>query len=205
MSKAKNTQQHPKVEIAIKNFGPIAEANIDLRPLTVCVGPSNTGKTYFATLVYALHGAFNDLSGSSFLSRFKFRKAMDILSELLSSPVPPSAELGKILKNLGIIESGSEAKNFQLTRPNAAIKIIWHRLWQSQLSVEFFFQSLSNLFNLSRFQGAIRRECDGKRFDSIGIGRNHQSLIVGFDCLDELFNLSKSNPLPYRCNRFPHR
>lgn len=56
MSESKNTHQHPKVEIAVKNFGPIAEANIDLRPLTVFVGPSNTGKTYFATLVYALHG-----------------------------------------------------------------------------------------------------------------------------------------------------
>ena len=55
MSEIKDTQ-HPKVEIAVKNFGPIAEASIDLRPLTVFVGPSNTGKTYFATLVYALHG-----------------------------------------------------------------------------------------------------------------------------------------------------
>ena len=55
MNGTKDTQ-HPKVEIAVKNFGPIAEANIDLRPLTVFVGPSNTGKTYFATLVYALHG-----------------------------------------------------------------------------------------------------------------------------------------------------
>ena len=57
MSKMGNTQ-HRKVEIAVENFGPIAEANIDLRPLTVFVGPSNTGKTYFATLVYALHGIF---------------------------------------------------------------------------------------------------------------------------------------------------
>ena len=56
MSETKDTQQHPKVEMAVENFGPIAEANIDLRPLTVFVGPSNTGKTYFATLVYALHG-----------------------------------------------------------------------------------------------------------------------------------------------------
>ena len=55
MNKNKDTQ-HPKVEIAVENFGPIAEANIDLRPLTVFVGPSNTGKTYFTTLVYALHG-----------------------------------------------------------------------------------------------------------------------------------------------------
>ena len=56
MSKTKDTQQNPNVEIAVENFGPIAEANIDLRPLTVFVGPSNTGKTYLATLVYALHG-----------------------------------------------------------------------------------------------------------------------------------------------------
>ena len=49
-------EQHPKVEIAVKNFGPIAEADIDLRPLTVFVGPSNTGKTYLSTLMYALHG-----------------------------------------------------------------------------------------------------------------------------------------------------
>lgn len=58
MSEVKNTQEQPKVEIAVKNFGPVAEANIDLRPLTVFVGPSNTGKTYFATLVYALHDIF---------------------------------------------------------------------------------------------------------------------------------------------------
>ena len=60
MSEVKDTQQHPKVEIAVKNFGPIAEANIDLRPLTVFVGPSNTGKTYFATLVYTLHDIFQE-------------------------------------------------------------------------------------------------------------------------------------------------
>ena len=58
MSKMQDTQ-HPKVKITVKNFGPIAEANIDLRPLTVFVGPSNTGKTYFATLVYALHGVLD--------------------------------------------------------------------------------------------------------------------------------------------------
>ncbi len=46
MSEVKDTQEQPKVEIAVENFGPIAEANIDLRPLTVFVGPSNTGKTY---------------------------------------------------------------------------------------------------------------------------------------------------------------
>ncbi len=62
MSEVKDKQEQPKVEIAVENFGPIAEANIDLRPLTIFVGPSNTGKTYFATLVYALYGVFPNMT-----------------------------------------------------------------------------------------------------------------------------------------------
>ena len=62
MSKTKDTQQHPNVEISVRNFGPIAEATINLRPLTVFIGPSNTGKTYCSTLVYALHNAFGGFS-----------------------------------------------------------------------------------------------------------------------------------------------
>ncbi len=44
----------------VSNFGPIAEASIKLRPMSVFVGPSNTGKSYMATLIYALHRFFND-------------------------------------------------------------------------------------------------------------------------------------------------
>lgn len=52
MSEMKNVNtlastKHPNVKIAVRNFGPIAEGTVDLRPLTVFVGPSNTGKTYF--------------------------------------------------------------------------------------------------------------------------------------------------------------
>ena len=45
----------PDVRIEATNFGPIGHAAVDLRPLTVFVGPSNTGKTYFAVLIYALY------------------------------------------------------------------------------------------------------------------------------------------------------
>lgn len=40
--------------VAAKDFGPIVEGTVELRPLTVFVGPSNTGKSYLATLIYAL-------------------------------------------------------------------------------------------------------------------------------------------------------
>ena len=54
--------QPPNVHIKVENFGPIEKAEIDLRPLTVFVGESNTGKTYLAALIYALHKTFEGLS-----------------------------------------------------------------------------------------------------------------------------------------------
>ena len=37
----------------ISNFGPISKGKISLRPLTILMGPSNSGKSYAATLIYA--------------------------------------------------------------------------------------------------------------------------------------------------------
>ena len=47
-----------RTTLSVKDFGPIAEATLDLRPLTVFVGASNTGKSYLAILLYALHRFF---------------------------------------------------------------------------------------------------------------------------------------------------
>ena len=57
-----NSATQTPLQLEVSNFGPIVEAKIDLRPLTVFVGPSNTGKSYLAILIYALH---------RFLSGFK--------------------------------------------------------------------------------------------------------------------------------------
>ena len=46
-------------ELEVNDFGPIVEAKLTLRPLTVFVGPSNTGKSYLAILIYALHRFFS--------------------------------------------------------------------------------------------------------------------------------------------------
>ena len=47
------------IVLKVADFGPIAKANVELRPLTVFVGPSNTGKSYLAILIYALHKFMN--------------------------------------------------------------------------------------------------------------------------------------------------
>ena len=46
--------------LRVRDFGPVARAEVDLRPLTVFVGPSNTGKSYLAVLIYALHRSLAD-------------------------------------------------------------------------------------------------------------------------------------------------
>ena len=43
----------PNLILDVENFGPIAKAkNIEFKPMTVFVGPSNTGKTYLASMLH---------------------------------------------------------------------------------------------------------------------------------------------------------
>ena len=69
------------LKLQVHDFGPIVDADIDLRPLTLFVGPSNTGKSYLAVLIYALQRlrnlrAFRSGFHAQTHSR-KFRKAAD--------------------------------------------------------------------------------------------------------------------------------
>ena len=86
MQKSKNTSNHPNTQIAVENFGPIEKAEIDLRPLTVFVGESNTGKTYLAALIYALQLNFEGISRVPW-SPYRFFQ----LSRLHNSLFPGSA------------------------------------------------------------------------------------------------------------------
>lgn len=54
----KNTNgavESPKdtLRVDVSNFGPIAKGKIGMKPLTVIMGPNNSGKSYAATLIYS--------------------------------------------------------------------------------------------------------------------------------------------------------
>lgn len=51
------------LRLTAENFGPIERADVELRPLTVFVGPSASGKSYMAKLIYALHDNFGRRRG----------------------------------------------------------------------------------------------------------------------------------------------
>ena len=46
--------------VSIRNLGPIAEADVDLKPLTIFVGPNNSGKSYVALTIYSLNRSIGD-------------------------------------------------------------------------------------------------------------------------------------------------
>ena len=51
----------PAPFIAVEDFGPIARAEVELKPLTVLIGANNTGKSYLALAVYALFQAISEI------------------------------------------------------------------------------------------------------------------------------------------------
>jgi len=52
--KEKEQIKRPDLKIGIKDFGPIAEGEIELKPLTVFIGPNNSGKSYAAILIRSI-------------------------------------------------------------------------------------------------------------------------------------------------------
>lgn len=68
----KEDANRPDFRISVTNFGPVKSGHVDLRPLTVFVGPSNTGKTYFAILIYALHRILNGFRRLPVTNRYRY-------------------------------------------------------------------------------------------------------------------------------------
>ena len=104
MASSKNTE---KTTLSVKDFGPIAEATVELRPLTVFVGASNTGKSYLAILLYALHQFFGARtagrrSGPPVLYQYlsylaqedspQERERLDMVREWLRALEPPNEQ-----------------------------------------------------------------------------------------------------------------
>lgn len=61
-----------KAELKIKNFGPIKEANLDLRQTTVFIGPQASGKSTIAKLIYTMGLIRKDFSLGIPLNEQKF-------------------------------------------------------------------------------------------------------------------------------------
>ena len=142
------TPNTPKVEISVRNFGPIAEADLDLRPLTVFVGPSNTGKTYLSVLIYALHRIFEDFSRFP-LTNYVTVSLPSRLSELGFSDVNVAAKIQDLQEKLNSKEGRVKFSDFpQEIRDAMAQRILDYS--------DYFSGELERCFDLDSVSELIR-------------------------------------------------
>ena len=96
---------HVDVRIAVENFGPIEKGEVELRPLTIFVGASNTGKTYFSVLIYSLHNILEGFARIPVLGRQGSRLFESFVGSFVASVEKRAAifgVLGEIGDKLGL-------------------------------------------------------------------------------------------------------
>ncbi len=96
-------QPYVPLEVEITNFGPISKGKFKIKPLTIFVGPNNSGKTYAATLAHSLLGSpdanllpwgFEDWLNTQ-SKQSQFQKLVSGMNKIVSS-TPRSKELSKV-------------------------------------------------------------------------------------------------------------
>ena len=113
------TQTEP-LQLSVSNFGPIAKAEVDLRPLTVFVGPSNTGKSYLAILIYALHRFFGNYISREY---FEYRRMPSVLSRSFNEQ-DPCNDVGNLAYWVREVFSQVEDKSLPVQLPDSIASMV---------------------------------------------------------------------------------
>src|SRR5260221_6958732 len=74
------------MRIKTQNLGPVRNAEVETKRLTVLVGPNGTGKSYIAKVIFGLHRAYVPFvfeQSASFVQRNLFHKRVDSINRLL--------------------------------------------------------------------------------------------------------------------------
>lgn len=158
---------NPNVRIKVANFGPIADAAVDLRPLTVFVGPSNTGKTYLAILIYALHKALEGFPRFPPVTRHIYRVAKEM-------PIS-DADIAEIISNV------DKRPFFFSDLPEIVQKIAQYILQNPDYTASILKEELERCFDLKDAKDLI--------MSSTKPGKMDISLVVENDG-NELWNFS---------------
>ena len=158
-TKTSNIPKHPNVEISVRNFGPIAAADLDLRPLTVFVGPSNTGKTYLSILIYVLRRAFWGFSGFPVINYIANSLSPNFLRS--GSSVNPDTLMEEIREILEKLNRKGEA--FKFSDLPERLRILAQYTLKDP---DFFGAELKRCFDLDSISGLRQLTC-GQRNEMI--------------------------------------
>ena len=153
MQNTKPADKSLNVQISVQNFGPVAKADIDLRPLTVFVGESNTGKTYLSALIYLLHQYFEGFS------RFPWAVHIPLFLQSIYHSQDASSSNPAVLK-AEILEA-LRKRTFKFSDlPQVVQDWLQHRLRNSEVLENRLKRcfDLGNVSKLVRFTNGARNE-----------------------------------------------
>ena len=141
--------------IDVKDFGPIARASVDFRPLTVFVGPSNTGKSYLAVLLYALHQCLGGWDAEYQGSRIQRR-----VFPALEFSKFDSIEFMNILKDWAVNNLSNEPPPALARNVMEAIRSV---LEKTDRLGDSLTNEIRRCFGVDGLDALIRRQSSGKR------------------------------------------
>ena len=152
--------------IEIADFGPISKAEMDLRPLTVFVGPSNTGKSYLAILIYALHKFFH--AGGLVSGRFSFMRSASY--ETIKKENIPQETIEWIKESFGEKKKITAVENVAI--PSFMIDKITRFISQSSVSTNILEDEVCRCFGVAKISSLIRRGNKNGARATIKLGDN---------------------------------
>ncbi len=116
------------VSLRVKDYGPISDADVVLRPFTIFVGPNNSGKSYLAILLHSVFQAVRDSTSRFFI----WRAAVDLDQETRGPryvlEFHPHILETSILNDLRSYVRGLEPDDTQNTIPPDLVNRTYHAL-----------------------------------------------------------------------------
>lgn len=151
------TPAQDSLELEVKDFGPIVSAKVDLRPLTVFVGPSNTGKSYLAILIYALHRFFSTTSYREDWKSSGYSCAYDFVCSETAMRMPGEAlaDLVEWAEKAVAGRMGSRNEN-DILLPDIALGLLRSALVEMSEVVSDFHKEICRCFGIEDLRTLIR-------------------------------------------------
>ena len=147
MIKRSEVEKRKKIELSVeaKDFGPISGGKITLKPLTIFIGPNNSGKSYAAMLIHSIFESYTPSALPKAVPPFFRSGFLDIpeAHKFLSQ------ELSTLTAQINSLEVGEE-----LEIPNSIVKKVTNKifveLYEKRLGEEIIRSYASPLSELTR-------------------------------------------------------
>lgn len=129
----KGSDEETNLFIEAKNFGPVAEGKVDIKPLTIFIGPNNSGKSYIAMLISSILETFNP----QIILRDKYRSRLFLSSRRFSQNIDFTKldTFPEFYESYNILRKGEEIEIPQ-TMIKSLLKEIFKYLYEVRLSEE---------------------------------------------------------------------